>query len=190
LIGVSAGPSAKFFLIPMAAGSVLSSSMDVSLVDARATYRGRAALRRLFPLYIHDLSPHTTFFKLDDRGRWHPDLWRDWLRNPNVNCYLLTLAQKLVGFAIVGHRPFAHMSQDREHKVCEFFVLGAMRRGGLGRAAAVQVFDRHPGQWELTVLPTNRNAIAFWRSVLAAYTKGRCEEVQVPGDIIMRFESR
>lgn len=164
--------------------------MQVSLADARATPRGRAALRRLFPLYVHDLSPHTGFYRMDERGRWRPDLFRDWLRVPTIDPYLIHAGGSLAGFAVVGHKPFPHMSPDRNHKLCEFFVLGSYRRAGIGRAAAALVFDRHPGTWELTVLPTNTGAVAFWRSMLGRYTGGRQEEVQVPGDTIVRFMSR
>jgi predicted acetyltransferase len=164
--------------------------MNVTLADARATPRGRAALRRLFPLYVHDLSPHTAFYRMDERGRWRPDLFREWVSLPTIDAYLIYADRGLAGFAIVGHRPFPHMSRDRDHKLCEFFVLAAHRRSGVGLAAASAVFDRHPGSWELTILPTNTVAIAFWRAMLARYASGRQEEVQLPNDTIVWFESR
>ena len=164
--------------------------MRVELCDARASPRSRTMLRRLFPLYIHDLSPHTTFYSLDDRGRWRPELWREWLSNPYMDPWLIRRDGETVGFAIVGHRPFPYMSPDRHHKLCEFFILVGRRRGGLGRLAAALVFDGSPGDWELTVLPSNTVAHRFWKSMLDGYTRGRHEEVQLPGDIMMRFESR
>jgi len=161
----------------------------IELVDARTTPRTRAVLRRLFPLYIHDLSPHTTFYTLDARARWRPELWRDWLSNEHIDPWLIELAGEVIGFSIVGHRPFPYMSPDRNHKLCEFFILAPHRRRRRGHEAAARIFDRHAGLWELTVLPTNIAAHGFWQSALDAYTRGRYEQVQLPGDILMRFES-
>jgi predicted acetyltransferase len=163
--------------------------MTVTLTDARATPRTRAVLRRLFPLYIHDLSPHTTFYRLDHRARWHPELWRDWLVNPHIDPWLLEVGGEVLGFAIVAHQPFPYMSPDRRHKLCEYFVLASHRRQGIGRQAALRVFNQHAGSWELTILPSNLPAIRFWRSVINGYTGSRYEEFQLPGDIVVRFDS-
>jgi predicted acetyltransferase len=160
----------------------------MTLTDARATARSRTLLRRLFPLYIHDLSPHTGFYVLDDRGRWRPDLWRDWLANPHVEPWLIDSDGQPAGFAIVAHQPFPYMSPDRRHKLCEFFILSARRRMGLGQEAAGRVFDLHAGPWELTVLRSNSAALGFWRATIGAYTAQRYQEVQLPGDIMFRFD--
>jgi predicted acetyltransferase len=162
----------------------------MELKDARESGRTRALLRRLFPLYIHDLSPYTTFYTMDARGRWRPELWKEWLSNPYLEAWLIEDRGELVGFAIVGHRPFPYMSPDRQHKLCEFFVLSAHRRRGVGRDAAARVFDLHQGLWELTVLPRNEGAHGFWKSVVDGYTGRRFEEVQLPGEVFFRFAAR
>jgi predicted acetyltransferase len=162
--------------------------MRAELCDARTSALSRAFLRRLFPLYIHDLSPHTSFYSLDARGRWRPELWREWLSNPYLDPWLIRAGGEVVGFAITAHRPFPYMSPDRQHKLCEFFILAGHRRRGFGQTAAGLVIDRHAGSWELTILPTNAGAHRFWKSMLAA--RGPYEELQLPGDIVMRFESR
>lgn len=163
--------------------------MAVSLIDARSSRRNRVLLCRMFPLYAHELSNYTPFFTIDERGRWNPELSRDWLVNPHVEPYLIHSDGMPAGFAIVGRHPFQYMSQDRDFKLCEFFILASHRRRGVGQAAAGQVFDRHRGRWELTILPDNQRAQIFWRSVLGPYTRGRLEEFQVPGDIVMRFSN-
>ncbi len=143
----------------------------------------------MFQLYAHELSQFTPFFTIDDRGRWNPPLSRDWLVNPHVEPHIIHSDGAPAGFAIVGRRPFQYMSHDRDFKLCEFFILASHRRRGIGQAAARQVFDRHHGMWELTILPDNERAQVFWRSVLGPYTRGRLEEFQVPGDIVMRFSN-
>ncbi len=164
--------------------------MAVSLIDARTARWHRVLLCRLFPLYAHELSHFTPFFTIDERGHWNPELSRDWLVNPLVTPLLIYNDDAPVGFAIIGRKPFQYMSQDRDFKLCEFFILASERRKSIGRAAACEIFDRFRGTWELTILPLNERAHAFWRSVLVPYTKGNLEEFQVPGDIVMRFSNR
>lgn len=164
--------------------------MAVSLIDPRGSRRNTVLLCRMFPLYAHELSQYTTFFTIDDRGRWNPPLSRDWMVNSHVEPYLILSDGAPAGFAIVGRQPFRYMSRDRDFKLCEFFILASERRRGVGRAAACEVFDRHRGSWELTILPANERGQFFWRSVLDPYTQGKLEEFQIPGDIVMRFTNR
>lgn len=157
--------------------------MKVELKDARETGRSRSVLRRLFPMYVHDLSPHTGYYKLDERGRWRPELWRDWLSFETLEPWLFQVAGEVVGFSIVGKQPFPYMSVDRDFKVCEFFILAGWRRRGVGGVAARRVLGLHSGRWELTVLPGNVGALGFWKRVL-----GRdVEEIMTPGEVVFRF---
>ena len=158
--------------------------MFVKLRDARATSRGRAVLRRLFAMYVHDLSRYTGFYALDERGRWRPELWRDWLSLDSLEPQLFEVGGEVSGFAVVGRQPFPFMSRDRDFKVCEFFVLGGWRRQGVGRAAAEAVLGMHRGGWELTVLPGNLGAQVFWKRVLGSGV----EEIMTPGEVVFRFE--
>ncbi len=163
---------------------------DLSLLDAREHSRSRTLLRRLCPLYLHDLSQFTDFYRLDSRARWTPNFCEDWLTNPLIDPFLLKASADVVGFAIVSHAPFRHMSTDRDHKLLEFFIAAPSRRAGFGRAAASLVFDRFPGSWELSIIPANSGATSFWNSILAAYTSMNFETLDLTGDISMRFHSR
>ncbi|MNP65978.1 hypothetical protein D3C76_1616210 [compost metagenome] len=60
----------------------------------------------------------------------------------------------------------------------EFFVLRSFRGKGVAEAAAVEVFNRHSGTWELQTNPesTNIRAQTFWRKTIKYYTDGVYEE--------------
>ncbi len=160
--------------------------MKVTLRDSRESARTRSVLRRLFPMYIHDLSPYTSFYRMDERGRWRPELWRDWLSFDTVEPWLFEHAGEVIGFAVVGRQPFPYMSGDRDFKVCEFFVLSSWRRRGVGSVAAREVLGLHRGRWELTVLPGNVGALGFWKRVVGGI-RG-VEELMMPGEVVFRFE--
>jgi len=60
----------------------------------------------------------------------------------------------------------------------EFFVLRQYQRQAVGQAAACEAFDQFRGLWEVRQLLQNTSAVAFWRKVIGAYTRGRFSEVQ------------
>jgi predicted acetyltransferase len=51
--------------------------------------------------------------------------------------------------------------------VAEFFVLRRYRRAGVGRRAALLLWNRLPGKWTVRVVDENASGRAFWRAVVA-----------------------
>nr|AYM54405.1 hypothetical protein [Phaselicystis flava] len=148
----------------------------------RATGDEATLLRNLYPLYLHDLTEFSDFYSIDDRGVWQPDYLDFWLSGrPDTHPLILRAEGRPIGFACVGQAPFPFMSPERDFHLSEFFVLRKHRRRGLGRAAARALFDRFPGTWELSEVPENAAAIAFWRRIIGEYTGGAFDEVIVDG---------
>lgn len=147
----------------------------------------RAAVKNLYAFYRYDLAPFipggpgsvpNAFGVFDgDEARSHDaavaelDLW--WERPGALFAHLFRVGATPAGFALVSARP--HASPGVDHRLCDFFVVNRFRRRGVGTRAAVAVFDRHPGRWELGVEPENRAADAFWRRVLGAYDRSYAE---------------
>lgn len=148
-------------------------------------------VRNLYPLYLHDLSEYGVEYRLDEQGLWRPDFLPTWLSSsPQVHPLLLREEGRTVGFAFVGEKPFPYMTPGRDFRMSEFFILRGERRRGLGRRAARAIFERYPGVWEVSQLPANRSATAFWRSVISEYTGGAFEDTQVDGSPAQVFDSR
>ena len=56
------------------------------------------------------------------------------------------------------------------------------RRAGIGKAAAVQLFNIHKGNWQVHQRENNIAAHQFWKNVIAEYTKGDfSERVELAG---------
>jgi predicted acetyltransferase len=164
----------------------------VEVDEADAVEGGRALIRNLYPLYLHDLSAFTEFYDVDARGVWFPDYLPGWLdrRLPVMHPMVIREGGRPAGFALVGERPFPHMTPGRDLRMCEFFVLNRLRRRGVGRRAAAAIFDRFRGVWEVSELPANERAVAFWRRVIADVTGGRYTEAIERGDVVQVFDSR
>lgn len=122
-----------------------------------ATIADRPVVRHLLELYQHDLS------EFDDRDvdvhglysyPYLDDYWVDADRRP----FLIDVDGRWAGFALVRLGPPVDIS--------EFFVMRRFRRSGVGREAALQLFRKYPGEWQLRQLASNASAASFWRSII------------------------
>ena len=146
-----------------------------------------AALRRLYALYLHDLSAYTSHYELDEEGRWRPDYLEDMLPRPECHCLLILADDRPAGFALVTAKPFPHMAAGADFRMAEFFVAQPYRRRGIGRAAALAALARFHGKWTVEELVANEAAVAFWRLVIAEATDGAYDELELPGEVVQRF---
>jgi predicted acetyltransferase len=163
----------------------------VSLQISRASPGEYPILRNLYPLYLHDLSEFGDAYALDSQGVWQPDYLPSWLsESEQVHPLLFRLDGLPVGFAFVAQAPFPYMTQGRDYQLSEFFILRSQRRHGLGHRAALDVFNRFRGIWEVSQLRANAPAIAFWNRVLSEYTRGRFQQTLLHGEPAQVFDNR
>ena len=71
----------------------------------------------------------------------------------------------LIGFALLNTS--SHSGQSVDRNMAEFFIARKHRRGGVGTAAAREIFARFPGVWEAAVARRNGGALAFWRAAVS-----------------------
>lgn len=114
-------------------------------------------LAQLLELYLYDLS-ELTAADVGPHGRYGyrylDDYWTESDRHP----FLLRVDTRLAGLALVR--------SGSPHDMAEFFVMRKHRRKGVGRRAALALFDMFPGEWRIRQLAANPAATAFWRSVI------------------------
>jgi predicted acetyltransferase len=131
----------------------------------------RATLENLLQLYVYDLSELLSL-DVEDDGRFRaPSID---FSDPRCHPFLMHDG-KLAGFAVVKRR--SRLSGDEDvTDMAEFFILRRFRKKGLGERAAIALFDRFPGRWEVRQKFANQPATAFWRRVIGRYTEGKFSE--------------
>jgi len=136
-------------------------------------------LRNLAQLYAYDFA-EIMGWDIPDSGRF-PDAIVDGCFGNTSRCpFFLRAGDHLAGFAIVDMR--SRLTGDESvHDMAEFFVARTSRRRGVGAAAAVALFDRFPGRWEVRQADRNTAALAFWRAIIGRNTAGRFDEVRHDG---------
>jgi len=169
----------------VAAGSPLSPARglvaSVTVLEAPAAQR--PVFDNLLQLYLYDFSefapigsPHG---EVDEEGRFtYPGLesyWQDGGRIP----LLIRAGDGIAGFALVNQ--WSALGLPLDHVVAEFFVLRKYRRARVGARAALSIFRRYPGRWEVPVAWYNPPALAFWRKVTEAAAPGKVEEIAGDG---------
>ncbi len=146
--------------------------MTVSLLPARPA--DAVLMRNLFQFYAYDFAEILGGNVRPDGTFQTPPLesyWQDSWKHP----FVLHVEGNPAGFALVHER--SRITGDAGvWDVAEFFVMRPHRRRGVGSRAAVELFDRFRGRWEVRQVGANQSATSFWRATIERYTGGRFAE--------------
>lgn len=121
----------------------------------------RPVVERLGQLERHDLSSLVGEVPGPDGLFEFPRLSR-FFGDAGHEAHLIYADATLAGFCLT--RPF----EDGSRFIHSFFVVRALRRHGVGLAAARQLLQSHAGRWTIAFLEENASAARFWRAVAAA----------------------
>jgi len=166
----------------------------VSLERGEPSQRG--TLANLVQLYIHDfndfLAPERKI-GVESDGRFADvlRLERYWTE-ADRSVWFIRAGGALAGFALLDGR--SHCGRPVDFNMGEFFVTRTFRREGVGARAAIDVINRHPGRWEISVGSRNLPAQKFWPRVAAATNCNEIEHLDGDGVLwtgpILRFVVR
>jgi predicted acetyltransferase len=167
--------------------------VTISVRDARGAIRDREWIESVYRDYLDDLSPLNTgvfsVTSLGEIGYSESDQLARWFGDSSVNPLVIVRGADLVGFAMVARGGNSPDRSPVDYRMAEFFVTRAHRRRGVGRFAVELILNRFAGRWEITEYLRNPVAVAFWRGVVANYTRGRFQERVTNGEVRQVFES-
>jgi predicted acetyltransferase len=147
----------------------------VEVVVVAAAEVDRERLLALSEFYVYDLSDVMPFDLAED-GRFSVFRVDAYFANPRRHAFVVRVDGRLAGFALVHNG--SRLSEDESiFDMAEFFVMRKYRGQGVGARAAVALFERFRGRWEVRQRAENQPATQFWRKVVARYTGGRFEEL-------------
>ncbi|MGN6332677.1 MAG: GNAT family N-acetyltransferase [Motilibacteraceae bacterium] len=133
-----------------------------------------ARLSNLWQLYRHDLSAFRDAWP-DADGRFKEHEMRSFLGGtPDRVGYLVGGPGVCAGFALVSG------VREGPRRMDAFFVVRRVRRLGVSRRLALDVLQRHPGEWRIGFQEENPTAARFWRRIAAEVGADRWHEEAVP----------
>ncbi len=167
--------------------------MPVTIRDAQNSEADRAWIQKHYSVYLDDLSllsMNTGLFPAAGAyGEREHELMARWFADDSSHPLLLLKNDQPIGFALVS-RPPRHQRESVDFRMAEFFITPKARRLGVGRDAALLIFRRFAGAWEITEFLYNKPAVDFWRSVVAQFTGGKFRESVAQGEVRQVFNSK
>jgi len=164
--------------------------VPVTLRDARDSADDRDWIRAVYRDYLSELSASKSglFPALGEWPARESEFLAGWFNDPTAHPFVILADGERAGFALVA-RPPEFPRRTADFRMAEFFVVGRVRRRGVGAGAATLLFTRFAGQWEVVEDEYNRPALAFWRSVIRRYAQGRYNETRDAGEVCHRFDT-
>ena len=109
------------------------------------------------------------------------DYWEDGRAS-----YLIRIDGEVAGYVLISQE-CKYIHEENAHCVGEFFIMLKYRRMGVGINVATQLFDRHPGFWEVCYLRSYTSAGKFWKSVIEKYTDNHYETCGTEKDKLIGY---
>jgi predicted acetyltransferase len=164
--------------------------VPVTLRDARNSEADREWIRAVYRDYLSELSISKTglFPVLGEWAARENEFLAGWFADPGAHPFVILHEGRRAGFALVA-RPPAFPPTSINFRMAEFFVVTDARRRGVGASAAVMLFNRFAGDWEVLEDEHNRPALQFWRRVIGQQTSGRYSETRGGGEVRHRFRT-
>lgn len=145
-----------------------------------ATTDDYPTVENMWRFYIYDMGRYCGFNKgWEDPSSlsFVPDDLTNYFVDETRKAFLVNVGNELAGFVFlnkVGRLP------DTQWNMSEFFILAKFQGKGIGEQVAHQIFEMYQGLWEVSVIPENKSALAFWRKVVSKFTGGLyLEEVKI-----------
>ena len=149
-------------------------------------------LANLLELYAHDFS-EIRGLNLREDGRFGYEALPLYWTEPGRYPFLIRVDGSLAGLVLVK-RGAGISGAEVVWDLAEFFVVRGCRRRGVGTHAALEVWRRFPGVWEVRVMQKNDAALRFWAETISLFTGEESDGVAIEhgGDawVLFSFESR
>ena len=164
--------------------------MAVTVRDARSSEADREWIRSVYPDYLAELSASKTglFPVLGEWSDRENEFLAGWFADSAAHPFVIVQSGHRAGCALIV-RPPAFPPTTVDFRMAEFFIVNEARRKGVGAIAAMLLFNRFAGNWEVLEDEHNQAALQFWRSIIARQTGGRFSETRAGGEVRHRFRT-
>lgn len=121
-------------------------------------------LLNLFEFYDYEFSQYLNF-DVNEEGVFRKAPVAKYMSDDKYSALFIKSDEALLGFVIVKKS-----DDKRAFEMEQFFILKKYNGKGIGKQAAINIFDRFKGDWKVTQIEKNYPAQAFWKSVIRNYS--------------------
>jgi predicted acetyltransferase len=123
-------------------------------------------IHRLDQFYLYEFSRFDPNFKVAADGLFHDGDYLGFWEDSNKFPYLIKHQSEIAGFALVE-------DLGTHFLLNQFFVMLKFQGTGVAKSAAIDIFDRHRGNWLVESLIINLKSEGFWPKIISIYTAGQ-----------------
>lgn len=142
-----------------------------------ATLKDYPTILNMARFYVYDLSRECGFISkewaLPPDGLYESFDFKNYFEDPSRKAFLIKVNNELAGFVLLNKAVTLPLT---EWNMGEFFILAKFQGKGIGQQVAHQIWEMHPGLWEVSIIPENKSALAFWRKAILTFTSGKYTE--------------
>lgn len=142
-----------------------------------ATLKDYPTVQNMARFYVYDISRYCGFISDDwacpTDGLYESYDFKSYFEDPTQRAFLIKIGEELAGFVLlnqIGRLP------NTQWNMGQFFILAKFQNKGIGNQVTRRVWEIHSGEWEVSVIPENKAALAFWRKTVSTFTAGKYTE--------------
>ena len=143
--------------------------MEIKLEQVKL--EGKDVLQRLLQYSLFEESG-TDLNEMNSDGTFAYEWFDHYFTDKDRDAYFIKEMDndKLLGFVMVNE----HLEILKDgHSIAEFMVIPKYRRRGIGKKAAIHIFEKYKGNWEIKPSYGSEKAYLFWENVIREYTGDR-----------------
>lgn len=119
--------------------------------------------------YVYDMSEYMENdpdWAMPENGLYECIDFKKYWETEEAFPFLIRYKNELAGFVIIDKKG---SDQTIDFNIAQFFILRKFKNKGIGRYVAHQCFNKFHGTWEVMVMPGNKGAYLFWKSIITDY---------------------
>lgn len=163
----------------------------------QATIGDYPCIQNMARFYVYDISREcgsiSSDWAIPENGLYECFDFKNYFTDPSRKAYLIKVYDEMAGFVLLDNEV-----KDPRNTINmgEFFIIAKFQGVGIATRVAKEIWNMHPGRWEVSVIPSNKSALKFWEKAISEFTYGvfnrKIKEVtydeDCPRRIIFEFE--
>jgi predicted acetyltransferase/RimJ/RimL family protein N-acetyltransferase len=143
----------------------------VSIIQA--TMGDYPCIQNMARFYVYDLSRDcgsiSSDWAMPEDGLYESFDFKNYFEEPSRKAYLVKVYNEIAGFVLLNQ---ATEDSTNNWNMGEFFIIAKFQGQGIANQVAKEIWNMHPGKWEVSVIPNNKSALNFWEKAISEFTFG------------------
>lgn len=152
---------------------LLVKKFDPKISIIKATMDDYPCIQNMARFYVYDLSRAcgsiSSDWAIPENGLYECIDFKNYFEDPSRKAFLVKVYDEIAGFVLLNQ---ATEDATNTWNMGEFFIVAKFQGHGIANQVAKEIWNMHPGKWEVSVIPNNKSALKFWKKAINESTCG------------------